>query len=104
MRHEDTPCLPDDMHALTLRMESAGNDSDKAWIRWVDTARSLIALILPTVKTLDGNQETDGYSLDFAFEAYREGKSAQEYAKLVLFDLGYDIRPRGFPKDPPTTL
>jgi hypothetical protein len=36
---------------------------------------------------LDGDEREDGYSLDFAFEAYDRGESAEKYAAHVIDSL-----------------
>lgn len=45
--------------------------------RWAARAEAILG------HDLDGDQETDGFSLDFAFVAFKAGMTAKEYATLV---------------------
>lgn len=52
--------------------------SDIAWEKWVKRVEQLLDL-----KSLDGTEAEDGYSLDFAFEAFERGETAEHYADTV---------------------
>lgn len=58
----------------------SGEDSasDKAWSAWLKRAAFLIG-----VASLDGDEKEDGYSLDFAFESFERGETADWYASEV---------------------
>lgn len=45
-----------------------------AWEKWADAAEALLG------HGLDGDQDTDGYSMDDAYDAFRLGWTPEEYA------------------------
>lgn len=45
---------------------------------WVESVERMLG------HSLDGNQELDGYSLDYAFDAFEGGVSALLYARGIL--------------------
>lgn len=47
------------------------------WEKWVKRVEKILG------HDLDGNQDTDGYSLDFALECFDEGMTAEQYAASV---------------------
>lgn len=51
----------------------APSTSEAAWLRWVAKAERIAG------HGLDGDQDVDGYSLDFAFDAFRAGTSAADH-------------------------
>ena len=56
------------------------DQSDAAWLRWCAEAERLLG------HDLDGNdvdQTGDGYSLDEAYDVFRQGHSAHAYAAMV---------------------
>lgn len=52
-------------------------EQDTAWDRWIDRAERLFG------RSLDGDQVDDGYSMDGAFDAFRDGCTAAEYVGRV---------------------
>lgn len=62
-----------------------------AWERWAEKVERLAASVLALdhrgKPSLDGNQEVDGYSLDYAVEMWAGGKSAEDYATELIEDL-----------------
>lgn len=68
--------LNDHPFAIHAAAEAAGLD-DTAWERWTARAEKILG------HSLDGNQELDGYSLDFAFDAFKAGTSAEDYAASI---------------------
>jgi hypothetical protein len=48
-----------------------------AWEKWCAKVEKIIG------HDLDGNQESDGYSLDFALEEFERGLSPQQYAASI---------------------
>lgn len=48
-----------------------------AWERWVKRVEKILG------HDLDGNQEIDGYSLDFAGDEFEKGVSPEQYAQSV---------------------
>ncbi len=53
-------------------------DADARWLSWCTRAEDMLG------HSLDGNQETDGYSFDGAFAAFSDGASVVEYALDVI--------------------
>lgn len=47
------------------------------WLAWIDEAEALFG------HSLDGDQEDDGFSLDSAYDAYREGLTPVDYWQSV---------------------
>jgi hypothetical protein len=56
---------------------------DSRWERWHDKVCGI--LVLPLARGLDGDQDEDGYCMDFAYDAFRAGVSATEYAETVRY-------------------
>jgi hypothetical protein len=56
--------VTDDDHAAIWACESAGSASS-AWERWIDEVESLLG------HSADGDQATDGYSLDGFYEMWK---------------------------------
>lgn len=54
---------------------------DGRWERWADKVETLLGL--PTMPGLDGNENEDGYCVDYAVDAYEAGVSAKDYAASV---------------------
>jgi hypothetical protein len=61
-----------------LREMGALDPSETAWLSWVRRAEKELR-----ISSLDGDESEDGYSLDFAYEAWRQGLSAGRYATDV---------------------
>ena len=59
---------------------------DIRWDNWSsEVERGLIRLGFTNLHMgLDGDQETDGFSLDFAYDFYRDGSSPEEYIEDVI--------------------
>lgn len=49
------------------------SSAEKSWLKWIKEAESKIGY------SLDGDQTTDGYSYDFAYDAWESGKTVDEY-------------------------
>jgi hypothetical protein len=58
----------------------SGQDSpeDRRWYAWLRQVETLLG-----VETIDGDQQTEGYSLDYALEAFQRQQSPLEYARDV---------------------
>lgn len=65
----DHPFSPENV----ARESGAISTSEANWLRWVGKAERIAG------HDLDGDQDVDGYSLDFAFEAFRAGMSAADH-------------------------
>jgi hypothetical protein len=74
---DDHPFSP-----ASVAAESGAIDtSERAWMRWIDTAEKLIG------HDMDGHDpglsSGCGYSLDESYEKFRQGLSAEEWVALV---------------------
>ena len=57
-----------------IRLEAFGPTiTELQWLAWIDEAEALFG------HSLDGDQALDGYSLDYAYDAYRDGLTPVEY-------------------------
>jgi len=68
--------LNDHPFAVHMATESAGLKKDD-WEYWAEKAEALAG------HDLDGNQETDGYSIDFAYDAYKAGQTPEDYVASI---------------------
>ena len=66
--------------------EMGETPQDYAWDKWANAVEArLLGLAFTTLKSgLDGDQETDGFSLDFAYDFFRDGATPEEYIEDVL--------------------
>jgi hypothetical protein len=64
--------------AVFMRGERVETESDIAWDRWVKKVEKFLG------HSLDGNEEEDGYSLDFAHDAFTNGESAEDFAEEIV--------------------
>lgn len=60
-------------HLAFAQAESLSLDSDARWLGWCGRAEDMLG------HDLDGDQARDGYSIDGAFAAFRDGASVVEY-------------------------
>lgn len=74
--------LNDHPFAKTMAAESAASEFS-IWDLWVSTAEILLG------HDLDGDQAKDGYSLDYAYEAFATGGTPGAYVAHVLTDPTY---------------
>lgn len=65
--------------------ESYVSPRERAWERWVAKVEKLLG------HDLDGNQDRDGYSLDYAYDAFADGLSVAEYAAEVQSGRGAQV-------------
>lgn len=70
------PHTADDTHAATWTTESAAS-APTSWETWA------VALEQRLGHDLDGDQDTDGYSLDFSFEMFTAGLSPSQAAAAI---------------------
>jgi hypothetical protein len=63
---------------------------ERAFERFCETATSLLVDVGVTTREqgLDGDQETDGFSLDFAYDWFRDRGTPNDYVTEVLFERG----------------
>ena len=57
--------------------EAFVSDGERAWLAWVKQAKRALG------HDLDGNQARDGYSLDYAHDAFCAGVTVADYVKEV---------------------
>lgn len=81
--HDDTPNVFEGSHAEFVASESHVSPGERAWLAWVRRVEAILT------HDLDGNQERNGYSLDFANDAFHDGLTAEEYAAEVKADPTY---------------
>lgn len=67
-------------HFALLQSESYVSPREREWERWVKRVEKLLG------HDLDGNQQRDGYSLDYAHDAFEVGVTAADYADEVRAD------------------
>lgn len=68
--------MSDHPFAIHMATERAGNEKDD-WERWVGKAEGLVG------HSLDGNQDADGYSLDWALECFNEGSTPEDFVAMI---------------------
>lgn len=78
-------------HAALLASESYQSDRERAWERWVRKVERKLG------HTLDGNQNTDGYSLDYASDFFQAGMTVDESvdefrAEIAMLDAAFGPR------------
>jgi hypothetical protein len=69
--------LSDHPHFALLKSESYVSPNERAWLAWVKKAENLLG------HSIDGDQDRDGYSLDFAYSFFEAGDTPQQYADEV---------------------
>jgi hypothetical protein len=64
--------------------------NERAYGEWTERAESLLidAGVTTEQRGLDGDQETDGFSLDLAYELFLEGVTPEDYVTSVFFERG----------------
>lgn len=61
-----------------IAAESYVSPRERAWLRWTEAVERLLG------HSLDGDQQRDGYSLDYAYDAFDAGDTpAQYFADIV---------------------
>lgn len=61
-------------HLALWQSESYVSPSERAWERWVKKVEKLVG------HSIDGDQDRDGFSLDYACDCECAGMSPEEYA------------------------
>ncbi len=57
--------------------ENRVSKSEMSWNRWTNRAEKLFG------HNLDGDQDIDGYSLDYAYKAWQDGLTPKQYVAKV---------------------
>lgn len=60
-----------------IQRELGESPSERAWLKWAARVEKLVG------HSLDGDQQADGYSLDFAHDAFEAGHIPESYAADV---------------------
>lgn len=77
MSYTDLNDHPFAIHMATEAAGLAGDRSERAWLAWAAKVEARLG------HDLDGDQEIDGYSIDFALDAFRAGTSVSAYCSSV---------------------
>lgn len=64
-------------HLATWAAETATSVEEQRWFTWIAEARRLAG------HDLDGDEREDGYSIDVAHQAFRDGKTARDYVLTI---------------------
>lgn len=83
MTYED---LSDHPFAIFMEGESYSSPSEQAWLAWCKAVERLLG------HDLDGDDESEGYSLDEAYACWEAGDSPQTYVDEVRGRLRYQQR------------
>lgn len=67
-------------HLSLWHSETYESPSERQWLTWVNKVEKLVG------HSIDGNQDCDGYSIDFAYSCWEAGDSAELYAADVLLN------------------
>ncbi len=65
-------------HLEVWQAETHQSFSEARWLKWASEVERLADI------DLDGNQEEDGYSIDFAYDRFLTGESADSYAESII--------------------
>lgn len=76
-------------HLATWAAETATSEEEQRWFAWIAEAQRLAG------HDLDGDEREDGYSLDVAHQAFRDGKTARDYILTIPADA---LVPGGSPE------
>lgn len=85
--------LNDHPVAVFAQGESYVSDSEQQWLRWVKKVERLLG------HDLDGNQDRDGYSLDLAYDCWKQGDVPEQYVSYVAVEKKRLARRGRFPSD-----
>lgn len=70
-------------HAETLDIDNFVSDGERAWMRWVHKVERLLG------HDLDGNQDQDGYSLDYACDMFENKLTPEQYVAELQAEPNY---------------
>ena len=66
-----------DSHLATWQAETAVPASERAWLAWIGRVEALLG------HSADGDQRTDGYSMDGFYELWQRGRSPELALVLI---------------------
>lgn len=66
-----------DAHYALFLSETYVSPQERAWEAWTKKVEALLG------HSLDGDQEVDGYSLDYAFDFFDDGATPEEYVAEI---------------------
>lgn len=64
-------------HLETYQFEKYVPQDERNWLAWANSVEAILK------HSLDGNQNTQGYSLDYAYNWFKLGAKPQAYANSV---------------------
>lgn len=64
-------------HIESYQFEKYVPKSEHNWISWANSVEEILK------HSIDGDQSSDGYSLDYAYDWFKLGSTAYEYASNV---------------------
>ena len=64
-------------HQDVWKMETMESQSERQWLAWIDEAERLAG------HDLDGDGYIDGYSIDDAYDAWRNMETPQQYVNSI---------------------
>jgi hypothetical protein len=70
-------------HLETYEMEVYVPKSEAAWSKWYDACEKMLG------HNLDGDQLEDGYSVDYAYDVFLNGISAEYYVMMIQQNPAY---------------
>jgi hypothetical protein len=68
----------DDDEETWLHVDQVAVQTAWEWKTFISDAATLLG-----IENLDGNEKTDGYSLDYAYHAFYDGYTVEEYVATV---------------------
>jgi hypothetical protein len=78
-------------HLELWATENHVSDGERAWLCWANRVERNLG------HSLDGNQITDGYSQDFAYDAFTAGMSVEDHAAEIRANPLYVAAAAKFP-------
>ncbi|PPF13760.1 hypothetical protein C5B92_16175 [Rathayibacter sp. AY1A4] len=69
--------IVEDTHLETWKAEVDSSLAERRWLAWIGDAERAAG------HSLDGDQAVDGYSMDFAYEAWELGASPAAYVRSL---------------------
>ena len=74
---------PDDIHMAIWQAEQAVPEHEARWLMWIEEVEKLLG------HDADGDQSTDGYSMDGFYDMFKTGMSAVSAVESLRVERGY---------------
>lgn len=78
--------LQDHPFYIHMQTESYVSPGEREWLKWAKAVEKIMG------HDIDGNQERDGYSIDYAYAAWEAGDSARVCAEEFIIDRNRKAR------------